>query len=231
MDIHNLMEELVKTTVNEMFDAETKESTGSWCTCWQCRVDVACYVLNKLKPEYVLSGRGVAYSEMDYTEKLQTTADVVSLAREGWTQINLAKRPNHSHDSKEQPTILPVGPVFNLPPIKGRLFNGNNFEPISSGSVSLIDDKGIVRMMDANWQNPFTIAANTAGTFIFWPYPIVAAKVGEARNFSLTISAELPGYEPLSHFLELEVRTEESANGNFSMQALHRLPDLYVFPK
>ena len=66
MDIHNLMEDIVLDTVNELFDAKVQGASSVWCTCRQCRMDVACFVLNRLKPEYVLSGRGGAYSEIDY---------------------------------------------------------------------------------------------------------------------------------------------------------------------
>ncbi|MBP7262685.1 MAG: late competence development ComFB family protein [Spirochaetia bacterium] len=230
MDIHNLMEELVKATVNELFDAEERGQAGSWCTCSQCRMDVACYVLNRLKPEYVVSGRGVAYSEMDYVEKLQRTADVVSLVREGWAQINSAKRPNHPHDRRLEPEALPAGPAFNVPPIMGRLFNGNNFEPIAQGTVSLKEDGALVTMMDANWQNPYPIVRNTAGTFIFWPRPATADATGAVRNFAFSIETAVEGYEPIVHYLELDVTAQASADASFSMQVVHKLPDLYVFP-
>ncbi len=183
MDIHNLMEDLVKATVNELFDAEERGASGSWCTCGQCRMDVACYVLNRIRPEYVVSSRGIAYTEQDYGEKLQKTADVVSLAREGWARINSAKRPNHEHVSNgavmERPA--PEGPVFNLPPIMGRVFNVSNFEPVSGATVTLGDGGSLQPMMDANWQNPYGIVKNTAGTFIFWPAPVPAAAAGEKR--------------------------------------------------
>jgi len=231
MDIHNLMEDLVKTTVHELFDLEEKGATGSFCTCRQCRMDVACYVLNRLKPEYVVSARGVAYVEQDYTEKLQRVADVVSLVREGWARINATKRPNHAHSSDEERAVLPAGPVFNVPPIMGRIFKSTNFEPLSDIQVHIEDDAGLVRMMDANWQNPIQVVKNTAGTFIFWPYPVPSDAVGETRRFCYTIKSEIPGFEDVSHYLELDVTSEPVAMATFSMQNVHRLHDMYVFPK
>jgi competence protein ComFB len=231
MDIHNLMEDLVKNTVHELFDAEEKGCAGTWCTCRQCRQDVACYVLNRLKPEYVVSGRGVAYVEQDYMEKLQKTADVVSLVREGWSKVNASKRPNHPHicDDPERPML--DGPAFNLPPIMGRLFNGSNFEPVSDVNISLLDAGGLVDMMDSNWQNPCSIVRNTAGTFIFWPRPVVAGNRGESRLFAFTIAARIPGFEDFNHFMELEIVADPAACMQFSMQAVHKLPDLYIFPQ
>lgn len=230
MDIRNLMEDYVKATVHELFDAEKKGSTSTWCSCDQCRMDVACYVLNRLKPEYVISGRGVAYSEQDYQEKLQKTADVVSLVREAWAKINSAPRPYHSHGAKHVEAQAASGPLYNLPPIMGRLFNGNNFEPIASGSIELHSDEGLMPMIDANWQNPYPMVQNTAGTFIFWPSPAAAASVGEKKRFSFTIAAALSGFDALSHFLELDLEAEAEAVRSFSLAKVHKLPDLYVFP-
>ncbi|MCG8483767.1 MAG: late competence development ComFB family protein [Clostridia bacterium] len=36
----------------------------------QCKLDVACYVLNNTKPRYSVSSRGIVHHEMDYINKL-----------------------------------------------------------------------------------------------------------------------------------------------------------------
>lgn len=231
MDIHNLMEDLVVQTVDELFDAAEQGTTKSWCTCRQCRMDVACFVLNRLKPEYVLSGRGVAYAELDYGEKLQRGADVASMVKEGWAKINSTPRPNHDVLASGSCHDVPEGPVFNIRPIMGRIFNGSNFEPIKDTEVSLLDDKGLVRMMDANWSNPYALVRNTTGTFTFWPYPVPASATGERRRFSFVVSSHPKGFEELSHFVEIESVSEEKTICQFSLQAVHRLQDLYVFPE
>jgi len=194
-------------------------------------MDVACFVLNRLKPEYVLSGRGVAYSETDYGEKLQRGADVASLVKEGWARINAAPRPNHDCMREDECKDVPSGPVFNVRPIMGRLFNGGTFEPIIDAQVSLADDGGLVKMMDSNWTNPYPLAKNTNGMFTFWPFPVPCKKVGERRRFAYTITAEPEGFEAFSHYMEFEVVSEAKALCQFSMQTAHRLQDLYVFAK
>lgn len=231
MEIHNLMEDLVIKTVNELFDTEAKGVSSGWCTCRQCRMDVACFVLNRLKPEYVLSSRGLAYSETDYGEKLQRVADVVSMVKEGWARINSTPRPNHSARFGEDCRDVPSGPVFNLRPIMGRLFNGATFEPLADTKVSLLDQHGLVKMMDDNWSNPYPLAKNTSGTFTFWPFPVSCKKVGERRTFSFTVTAHPDGFEELSHYIELDVLAEAVPICQFSMQSVHRLQDLYVFAR
>ena len=231
MDIHNLMEDLVIETVDELFDADSLGATGAWCTCRQCRMDVACFVLNRIKPEYVLSGRGVAYAELDYGEKLQRGADIASLVKEGWAKINAAPRPNHSHHSGAESQDAPVGPVFNVRPIMGRVFNGSTFEPIVDAIISLVDESGLVKMMDSNWPNPYPLVKNTNGTFTFWPFPVASKAIGEQRRFSFTIAASPEGFEDLAHFVELDVVSEAAPICQFSLHTIHRLQDLYVFPK
>ena len=62
MTIHNLMEDFVYNEVNKVFDA-AKEKNEPWftCNCMQCRLDTVCFVLNRIKPRYTASGRGMAH--------------------------------------------------------------------------------------------------------------------------------------------------------------------------
>ena len=113
----------------------------------------------------------------------------------------------------------------------GRLFNGVTFEPITDANVSLVDESGLVKMMDSNWPNPYPLVKNTNGTFTFWPFPVPSAKTGESRRFSFTITSSPEGYDDLSHFVELDVVSEAAPICQFSLQTVHRLQDVYVFPK
>ena len=92
MNVHNLMEEMVYSGVNELFDTVI-ESKADWltCSCEQCRLDTICYVLNRLPPHYIKSGRGLAYAQNeDAIDKMQLVADINRIALEGMKQV-LAK--------------------------------------------------------------------------------------------------------------------------------------------
>ena len=77
MDIRNIMEDAVKVLVEELFEREDREKRLGYCTCDQCKLDVQCYVLNRVKPEYIVSSRGLAYSEKEGLDKVQRRADLI----------------------------------------------------------------------------------------------------------------------------------------------------------
>ncbi|MDA8425612.1 MAG: late competence development ComFB family protein [Treponema sp.] len=233
MDIRNVMEDLVKTVVDELFDAEAKEKRLGYCTCDQCKHDVACYVLNRVKPEYIVSSRGLAYSEREGLDKVQRQADVISLVREGWGKVSHAPRQTTAHYGAE-PETAPVhdeGPAYNFPTIMGRVFDGRNFAPLGEGRVRLLEGGAEVQMVDPNWQNPFVLAGATAGTYIFWPRTVSGQEGGGGRRWNFEIRVEVPGFDALSHFAVIDLSPEREARADFSLQRVHKVPDLYLFPE
>jgi competence protein ComFB len=231
MDIRNVMEDSVKAVVEELFEIEAKEKRLGYCTCDQCKLDVACYVLNRVKPEYIVSSRGLAYSEKEGLDKVQRRADVISLVKEGWSKVSHAPRPSSDHASPRASVAEIEGPSYNFPTIMGRVFDGRTFAPLGDGSVRLLADGVEVEMLDPNWQNPFVLAGATGGTFIFWPKPKPAAADSGELKFTFEIKVEVPGLEGLSSFVELSLNPERSARLDFSLQRVHKVPDLYLFPE
>jgi competence protein ComFB len=230
MDIRNVMEDAVKVVVEELFEIEDKEHRLGFCTCDQCKVDVACYVLNRVKPEYIVSSRGLAYSEKEGLDKVQRRADVISLVKEGWGKVSHAPRPTSDHVA-HSPDVLQEGPIFNFPTIMGRVFDGRTFAPLGEGSVRLFAEGSEVEMLDPNWQNPFVLAGATGGTFIFWPKPLSASQTDAERKFVFEVKVEVPGLEGLSHYIEMTLSPERNVRLDFSLQRVHKIPDLYLFPE
>jgi competence protein ComFB len=231
MDIRNVMEDAVKVVVEELFEIEKKENRLGYCICDQCKVDVACYVLNRVKPEYIVSSRGLAYSEKEGLDKVQRRADVISLVKEGWAKVSHTPRPNTDHACHSPDAEREEGPIFNFPTIMGRVFDGRTFAPLGEGVVRLVAEGSEVEMLDPNWQNPFVLAGATGGSFIFWPKPQSAAAGEGERQFVFEIKIEVPGLEGLSHYVELSLVPEHNARLDFSLQRVHKVPDLYLFPE
>jgi competence protein ComFB len=231
MDIRNIMEDAVKAMVEELFERENREKRLGYCTCDQCKLDVVCYVLNRVKPEYIVSSRGLAYSEKEGLDKIQRQADLVSLVKDGWGKVSHSPRPTSNHVGGNPPDAKLEGPVFNFPTIMGRVFDGRTFAPLGEGVVNLLAEGAEADMVDPNWQNPFVLAGATGGTYIFWPRSMIASPEERERKVAFEIKAEVPGLEGLSHYFEIAMAPERSARLDFSLQRVYKVPDLYLFPE
>lgn len=226
MNVHNLMEELVYAEVNGLFDA-AKRNGADWltCDCAQCRLDVVCYVLNRVSPRYIVSGRGLAHAETGVTlEKGQLSADVSRIGLEGMRRVLATQRPHGGASG------LPETPVFNLPTIVGRVLDGLTFEPVKDVEVFLLRDGVPAEPIDPSWANPYRISPQTPGTFTFWVKPVKAEREGEKRVFPFEIRVSLAGHDPLSHFFEIGSSSESVIRTAYTADHSFFLPDLHIFP-
>jgi competence protein ComFB len=194
-------------------------------------MDTACFVLNRTKPHYIVSNRGVARADRETAQKRQEEVDIVSLVYEGIRRVNHNLRPNAVHQGKGGDKAAEgQQPVYNIPTIVGRIFNGLNFAPISDVRVELYHNSELVAMKDSNWQNPYSLVSNTEGTFTFWPNPVPAEQPNEHKVFEFTVKVESPEYETLNHFFKIPVISDAQTALAYSMDRTVKLPDLYMFP-
>ena len=65
MKVQNVMESYITNRTNALYNefVETKNSFLT-CSCENCRLDTICYVLNRIHPKYVVSGRGMTYANL-----------------------------------------------------------------------------------------------------------------------------------------------------------------------
>lgn len=223
--INNIMEDLVFTEVNKIYD-ELLLNPKSWfeCGCQQCRLDTMCYVLNRIKPYYVKSSRGLAHflksDELDYR---QLSVDITTLAIQGAEQVAKNKRP-HAEGLEEVRC-----PVFNFPAITGRILDGKTFLPINDIEVYLKMGQTNVEQLNALWENPYIISEKTAGTYSFLPKYARATDVGVNQVFPFSIVVDAPGYAPLNYYFKVGVQSREDIKTEVSMQNYLRLPDLFLF--
>lgn len=223
--IHNVMEDLVFNEVNKFYN-DLITDTPSWlvCACPQCRLDTVCYVLNRIKPYYVKSSRGLAYFfQPDSVKSEQLQADIASLVIEGARRVAANKRP-HEHEQEEINS-----PVFNFPVITGRILDGKSFSPVSNIQVSLKVANTLVEQMNVLWENPYTISEKTAGTFTFLPKYVRATQVGLNEVFPFSINVDAEGYTPLNYYFKVGVQSSDVIKTEISMKNYFKLPDLFLF--
>ena len=232
MELHNTIKGTIITEVNEVFESlKHKENRGNFCTCDHCRMDVICYVLNRTPPRYIVSNRGASRVLDEGLGWQQQTADISSLIYEALKKVNQNQRPGFEHSSANGAiTLEPEVPRFNIPTIMGRIFNGNNFAPLSDVDVELLWEGELVVMKDKNWQNPFHIVSKVEGNFSFWPAPVTASKVNNHKIFEYTLRVTAPEFETFNHLFKIPVSSETQATGSFNLDRTFKLPDLYMFP-
>ncbi|NNM67771.1 MAG: late competence development ComFB family protein [Spirochaetales bacterium] len=226
MRVHNLVKDLVVQKVEEIFSSSDLASVppddpGT-------KMDIICFVLNRIPPQYVVSGRGMAYSEsQDYQQKIQRLADITRLVKEGLEMVRMNRRDRTNapfNESKE-------GRFFNFPSFIGRLFDGANFAPLHDLEVSLLHEGKLLRVIDPNWQNPYKLVTNTAGTYLFWPHPIPALDHETQKTFHLEIAVEDPRWDPLHYHVEITLNAESDFVDFIDTRGSFRIKDLYLFPR
>lgn len=231
MNVHNLMEEIVISSVNNVYDQVKKENI-SWlsCDCENCRLDTVSYVLNRVPPKYVVSGRGATHAAQSLDNN-QLKADLESLVLEGMRTVSSTKRPYHNQDRKACTIETSNKPAFNFYSITGTVLDGNTFEPLTGATITLKRDGEIAEMVDITWANPYTTVRSTKGTFSFWIKPVKAKKAGETKTFDISIEITAPDYEPLVRHFAIPVTSESSVRQDLDSTCGLKINDLVLFKK
>jgi competence protein ComFB len=231
MDIHNTNEDLVFNCVQAIFDEiQNNDNPEKLCLCYQCRIDTICYTLNRTEPNYIVSNRGFTRIEHTGIKHQQTEADLTALIYKGLRLVNHNLRPTAPHDGSGQLPHKIANPLFDIPTIAGRIFNGESFEPIVGVDVLLYHDGEPIQMRNTNWQNPYTMVASTPGAFSFWPAPIVADVPDLTKEFKFSLRVNSPDFEMLNHFFTITLTSKFHNPQSYALNRTFKLPDLYLFP-
>ena len=228
MKVHNVMEELIASRVNLMYE-RLNEAKPSWftCDCEDCRLDVVSYVLNRIPPRYVVSGRGVVHT-MKLVPTPQIKADIDALVIEAVRAINSTKRPYHKDIAPSARSQAPEV-SFNFPIFSGSVFDGASFEPLIDCTITLKYGEDNADMIDKTWSNPCKTYAATNGSYSFWVKPFKADKVGESKYFTFTVAVAAKGYTPASHAFSIPLISEAEQRNEASTAYSLKIQDLFLF--
>jgi len=231
MELHNISEDIVFGAVQKIFDSLVKEGNlEELCLCEQCKMDTICYVLNRIEPRYIISSRGINHIEQDWVWRQQMEADVAVLGYKGLRLVNHKQRPTSDHTGiAQEGKKTSKGPIFDIPTIIGRLFDGKTFSPLDDVKVALWSVDGLVSMRNQNWPNPFTLVPNTPGTYTFWPAPVSAQETETHRLFDYYIKVEDPRFETISHYFRVPAVSDHQALPTQLSSKTFKVPDLYLF--
>ena len=222
MKIHNIMESYITNRTNALYDDFVEmENSFLTCSCENCRLDTICYVLNRVQPKYVVSGRGMTYANLALNG--QTKADIDAMIIDGTRVVNAAKRPYH--DQRKLKETTDNKPAFIFPVFMGAVYDGHTFEPLSGVSIELSADGKLVSMEDASWENPTLTYKPAKGSFTFKPASIPAEKEGETREFNFTITIRSADYQPLIYSFTIPLTSSKEETPFISL----KLQDSYMF--
>jgi len=232
MDIHNTNEDVVVNVVQTIFDQiQASGNPENLCLCYQCRVDTICYTLNRIEQHYIVSNRGFTRIEPTSIKQQQMEADITSLVYKGLRLVNHNLRPTSPHDGRNPAGQQKVNhPLYDIPTIAGRIFDGVSFEPILGVEVGLYLEGELVGMRNSNWQNPYVMVPSTPGAFSFWPAPVIADAPDTNKDFKFSIRIVSPDYETLSHFFNITAISKFHTPHSYALNRTFKLPDLYLFP-
>jgi competence protein ComFB len=238
MELHNIMEDIV----SEYLDEVLLEKKGI-CTCDQCRTDMACYALNKVRPMYVVSSRGIIHSENKRRLNFQDDIDIYSIVLEAIDVISKTKR--HDIDLKipeidifsefkdNGDNLIRGKYFFNFPQIVGRVLESDTLNPIDDVEIALnhmIADEH-VKMFNNNWKNPLHLVPQMEGSFSFWPAPLIGEKEGIQKEFQLNIHIKKPGYETIRRYFEIRSVSTNELTKIIKKGKIYRLDDIYLYPE
>jgi competence protein ComFB len=228
MNVHNIMEEYVESRVKLMY-AQLEKDRPAWLICEtedSCP-DVASYVLNRIPPRYIVSGRGIVHNT-DLLDNTQLRADIDALALEGIRLINTVRRPYYKNTRHAADVHLPQ-PSFNFPVFIGTVFDGSTFEPLPEAAITLKYGDLVVDMIDKTWSNPCNTYKSTKGTYSFWVKPFKADKPDISRHFNFTVEVSACGYSPVSYAFNIPLVSDNDSKIEMNTSYSLKIQDLFLF--
>lgn len=231
MNVHNIMEDIVKTRVDSLYD-QIKKEKASWltCDCPNCRADAVSYVLNRVAPKYVVSGRGVTHNS-NLLDDHQLRADINAICLEGIRIISSSKRPFHELPREECKVSRESSPAFNFPTFVGTVLDGNTFEPVSGAKILLKMNGKPMEMVDRTWTNPATTYMSTNGSYSFWGKSIPAEKEGITKTFNFTVEISAEKYTPVIYNFEIPVKSTNHVQENFNANYSVKIKEIVIFKR
>lgn len=229
MNVHNMMEEIVTLSVNELYD-QVKAENIKWltCDCENCRLDTVSYVLNRIPPKYVVSGRGVTHTTTELN-KDQTKADIEAVAMEGMRIVSSTKRPFHSQNRKDCVVQENKTPAFNFCTFTGTVLDGNSFEPVTNAKIVLKCEGKLADMVDMTWSNPYTTVKSNNGAYSFWMKSFPAEKAGITKQFNFSLEVSAPDYSEQVYHFDMTITSEDSVRNELNSIFSVKLKDIVLF--
>ncbi len=233
MYFHNTIEDIVLKYLNDVLSEK-----NNICKCKQCFNDMACYVLNRIKPMYVVSSRGIIHTENKRREDRQDEIDVYTTISEAIEVVSGTRRHEVNSDYEVKTEKFDINPgeklpneyYYNFPQLVGRVFDSSNLAPIFDAEVILYDkmSENRIIMYNNQWTNPVELVPQMEGTFTFWPAPVPSTKSHIQKDFYMNISVIKKGYEPIIKFFYIRLVSSKELRNFITKEHIFYIDDIFI---
>lgn len=234
MRIKNTLEDLVFNLVETILLEYKDESMKKP----KFKLDLVCFVLNRVKPNYIVSSRGLVHQEKEFERDPQFLADLITLIYDGIEIIS--KRRNEIEDFEEENINWEISYnttndfYFNFPLFLGKVYNAKNFDLLSDIDVYLKDENDtIVEMATPLWQNPYHISPKTPGIYTFWPMSIKAKTEdnGKTKKFNFVLEFKHKDFLTEKKVFTIEIISKPTLMDYIRRGETFEIDPVYMEPK
>ena len=239
MIIKNILEDVVTNAVVEML----KDYKPKLLKCSAFIEDIVCYVLNRIPPKYITSGRGILHLELESEVNTQRIVDIYAIIKEALQIISSRRREDDDKRLMEDDFFFNENIIqtkeyhINFPYFTGRVLKHDQSELTENVKVSLFFKKAgnfeLAPMISLNWKNPFVTNKSTYGYYTFWVSPMVSRIQDGPEEEVITFKFvyEIAKIEPIEKIVDIRVYSEKakhfSIRTGFSIRIEDTVIDIY----
>ena len=194
--LKNTLEEIVIQEVEDAFRTHPEI-----CHCLQCKKDVTVFVLNNIKPRYIISTRGMLHESANKSDSSRVISEIRELIPEGIQRVNEHKRPNFDHNEEDANLLELMGKTKrftmtaeyfrNYPFFIGEVRDSVSGKSLSDVTITLKVDGEVIEGWDGNWPNPYNTSEKSGCKFAFWPKPSLAENQEKITSIQSHFEIEL----------------------------------------
>ena len=157
MYLVNLMEQ----QVYKLVDSYLKEKNIQYNN--NIRMDIVAYTLNRIKPKYVTSARGILHSYDK--DSMQSSSEILTIISNAYEVVLTRRKENNLLESV--PSINESGYYITYPSIMGNIISSSNFEKVEDALVYIFYKDKLLDGYGTNFPNPAIVSKNIPGKFMF----------------------------------------------------------------
>ncbi|NPV01017.1 MAG: late competence development ComFB family protein [Brevinematales bacterium] len=217
LELKNILEDVVMDVINDLENSKQGSITQNQ------KVELASYVLNRIKPMYITSDRGFTNIVNKYKNDPQFLADIMIRVDEA---LKLVKKTSISAQNDQD--FDKSKPYFIFPKIIGRVISSRSMMPVEDATAQLFINGKLSKMEFSDWNNPVVLKKGDDGSYSFAPAPQPADSAGQTTRFEIKIQIEKEGKVD-SKFLSLELKSDFIQNVQIQFKEnVLRVEDFYV---